>query len=77
MRMIPIPPEAQGEDQAAEDWFNANAQMCDWKDSPDTVLGHVDHLLKSHGLEVVLFHSGDDSYQFQVLPIAPPEKTHG
>jgi hypothetical protein len=46
-------------------------QGVDWKESPQSVLESVDLLLNPFGLEVVIFDTGSDEYDFLITP-----KTH-
>ena len=59
MRTIPEPDGGVPDDEPG-------TALIDWKDAPETVLEHVDYLLKDHGLEVVQYDTGADYHLVRI-----------
>ena len=43
-----------------------NITMCDYREDPDTVVDGLNDLLEEHGIEIVSYDTGGDSYAFAV-----------
>jgi hypothetical protein len=45
----------------------------DWKDRPETVLESVDLQLSRYGLEIVMYDTGGDWYEWGIQPVQVSE----
>lgn len=66
MKNLNTPAFILNDDDESENITGLTVGNADWKESPGSVLESVDYLLKEHGLEIVTFDSGGDSYEFAI-----------